>query len=272
MSRFYPNEDGDALSQGRWEHNLSRSIAGKKGQAALRELRQALLALPEPKLVTGLFTTAEGLCCTLGALAAYRKGREEGISITEAARALHDAVDPEDSDLHVEEGKKAGLSETLAWHLGYQNDDSYEFGRASPEERFAGVLCWVNENITGKRDWTEEERGVFQRRHRYMTSAVAPIPSSKAFVVRIGPSWVHYPQFYCAREIWEGSVAAQLGCYLDDSGDGLVELRVLTPFVQGHRLRPQTAYAAGEVIRLSCLGSEYMDLMNYARGHVRLVL
>ena len=44
---------------GLWRSNVKRSLSGKRGQAALRDLRDALLALPEKRLI-------EGALCTVG--------------------------------------------------------------------------------------------------------------------------------------------------------------------------------------------------------------
>ena len=52
MSRVsYSNEEYFPGQFDLWQANCRRSIAGKKGQAALRELEQALLALPEKRLM-----------------------------------------------------------------------------------------------------------------------------------------------------------------------------------------------------------------------------
>jgi hypothetical protein len=46
-------------TSGLWRSNVKRALAGKRGQAALRDLRDALLALPEKRLI-------EGALCTVG--------------------------------------------------------------------------------------------------------------------------------------------------------------------------------------------------------------
>ena len=57
MSRFregdYEGEPEEILAQGRWEHNARRALKGKRGRKALADLRAALLALPEPRLIEG---------------------------------------------------------------------------------------------------------------------------------------------------------------------------------------------------------------------------
>lgn len=187
MSRFYEGDDYDEeyywLAVGRWEGNLRRAINGRKGQRALRELREALLALPERRLIAGELATPEGEVCTVGALVAYRRARKSGLSIEEAAKAvaLDDPEpwegyerDPETGDYTVdvtppwvrldagqawkkqhgedqgeehtiEAGKAAGLVHTLAWQLGWLND--VEWSHLTPEQRWERCLRWVESNI-----------------------------------------------------------------------------------------------------------------------------
>lgn len=62
MSRFtdcdYDDENW-ALDHGRWEHNSRTALKGRRGRKALADLREALLALPEKRLI-------EGAVCTVG--------------------------------------------------------------------------------------------------------------------------------------------------------------------------------------------------------------
>jgi len=78
MSRFsdyddYEGEPGQILAMGRWQHNARVALKGKRGRQALRDLREALMALPEHKLI-------EGAVCTVGPgprRAAYRAEAEQ---------------------------------------------------------------------------------------------------------------------------------------------------------------------------------------------------
>jgi hypothetical protein len=73
MSRYSDSYDDDSdtavLDMGRWEHNARVALKGKRGRKALAELREALLALPEKRLI-------EGAVCTVGA----EKRRERWIA------------------------------------------------------------------------------------------------------------------------------------------------------------------------------------------------
>lgn len=63
MSRFVDHSDDDSaemvLAQGRWEQNACATLKGKRGRKALAEIREALLALPDKRLI-------EGALCTVG--------------------------------------------------------------------------------------------------------------------------------------------------------------------------------------------------------------
>lgn len=62
MSRFnddYEPRDDGKNTAGLWHANLTRALKSKRGRAALTDLRDALLALPEKRLI-------EGALCTVG--------------------------------------------------------------------------------------------------------------------------------------------------------------------------------------------------------------
>jgi hypothetical protein len=64
MSRFtdYDNDDENwALNMGRWRHNARAALKGKRGRKALAELREALMALPEHRLIDSAVCTVGGV-------------------------------------------------------------------------------------------------------------------------------------------------------------------------------------------------------------------
>lgn len=65
MSRWreYDNYDDEraVLDQGRWECNARAALKGKRGRKALAELREALMALPEHRLIDSAVCTVGGV-------------------------------------------------------------------------------------------------------------------------------------------------------------------------------------------------------------------
>ena len=63
MSRYTEGDWDDENAEFKaaaWNRNAQLALKGKRGQKALRELREALMALPEKRLI-------EGAVCTVGA-------------------------------------------------------------------------------------------------------------------------------------------------------------------------------------------------------------
>ncbi len=73
MSRVGWSEDEDYPGQfDLWRSNVERSLAGREGQQALRDLEAAMLALPEPRLIGRRLVKGDDVCAN-GALVAYRR-------------------------------------------------------------------------------------------------------------------------------------------------------------------------------------------------------
>jgi hypothetical protein len=137
MSRVTYNED-DQWGWIRWAGAAKKAINGKQGQALLKELEAALLALPEPKLIAGEFAMSDGEVCALGALALAR-----GVPAEEMAKWEED---PETAET------KLGMSYTLAWEIIAANDDgaypghSY-YAKWTDEKRYEYVLNWIRQHL-----------------------------------------------------------------------------------------------------------------------------
>jgi hypothetical protein len=135
-----------------FQANCARSLCGKAGQAALRELEAALLALPTKRLIAGKLAE-QGDVCAIGALALYKGD-------TEAALEQHDEEYMEDV------GEAYGLPRLVAWKVVEANDvDNEDYSirapgpseyqwphytpgyqlriKTTPEERYDAVLKWV---------------------------------------------------------------------------------------------------------------------------------
>lgn len=113
MSRSGYSDDCDGWALIRWRGAVNSAINGARGQKMLRDLRDALDAMPVKELVANDLENSEGVCA-LGAL-----GRMRGIDMTK--------LDPEDA---------AGVAEAfdiayaLAKEIVFENDeygDDYEY-------------------------------------------------------------------------------------------------------------------------------------------------
>lgn len=102
--------DGDPLAMGRWRQAVKRSIEGRRGQALLRELLEALDAMPDKRLYRGSFATADGEFCTLGALGAKRGTK------------MDDLGDEYDCDAELV-GQRFGIAPAMAAEIMYMNDE-----------------------------------------------------------------------------------------------------------------------------------------------------
>jgi hypothetical protein len=157
--RINYTEDEDRPGQfALWDANVRRSLRGKAGQLALRELEQALLAMPEKRLIKDELVDADGDVC---AVACY--ARHKGLDLSQ--------FDPEEESDEV--GVAAGMPRLVAWKLVALNDvvldtvwevahgpvqrgfGTYKGGVAhvrdmTPEERYERVLAWVRRHLMVK--------------------------------------------------------------------------------------------------------------------------
>lgn len=137
MSRVTYNEDYQ-WGWIQWAGAAKKAIYGRPGQTFLKELKEALLALPEKKLIADEFMTAQGEVCALGAVAKAR-----GIDMT--------GIDIDDSVADIAKAK-LGCTFTLAWEIMAQNDDGgspyfWDADKWTPEQRYEHVLHWVERHI-----------------------------------------------------------------------------------------------------------------------------
>jgi len=162
--------EGPYITAEMWQHNVQLALKGRKGQKALRELRDALLALPEKRLIARALCTAgktrpEGLddswrvrdfdeiidsqggagVCAVGAYAWHKKVKA-GMEPTAAFESLPMLADT-DSGIYDTKmvGVEAGLTRTLAYEFAYLNDETYE--SLSPEERWIAFMVWIEKQL-----------------------------------------------------------------------------------------------------------------------------
>ena len=134
MSRSGYSESWDCNSWEliRWRGAVNSAIKGKRGQAFLRELLDALDSMPEKKLIADELVTPTGEVCALGRVAQVR-----GLDVA--------GVEPDDSE---KVAKAFGISNALACEIAFHNDE-YWWGQAAddPEARWRSVRAWVERHI-----------------------------------------------------------------------------------------------------------------------------
>lgn len=140
MSRSgYTDDLGSEWAMICWRGAVASAIRGRRGQAFLRELIDALDALPEKRLISNDLIHEDEVCA-LGAV-----GLARGMGAEMAA------LDPEDYD---SVAAMFGLPNALAQEIEWLND---EFHYASDEERFTKVRAWAVRELT--RVWAKKNIG-----------------------------------------------------------------------------------------------------------------
>ena len=129
MSRSGYCDDGeDVLALGRWRAQVASSIRGKRGQQFMRELVDALDALPEKRLIANDLETA-GNVCAIGSV-----GLKRGVDMSK--------LDPEDP---YSIAGVFGIAHQLVQEIEYMNDEAF-YGKG-PEERWKFMRDWAASNI-----------------------------------------------------------------------------------------------------------------------------
>ena len=114
-----------------WQGNCERSLRGRQGQQELKELKAALLALPDKSLLYKTLYDEEGGVCAVGAY-----GRHKGLDLTKFD------VDSETDEVGIE----AGMPKLVAWKVVEMNDILFD-RTFTPEQRYEGMLAWVESKI-----------------------------------------------------------------------------------------------------------------------------
>lgn len=116
---------------------VASAIRGKRGQHLLRDLRDALDALPVKRLVRRSLTTDDGVC-TLG-------------SLKIAADFAAAYVTPEMDDYHLQDlnhplAKVLDVATCMVQEIEYENDDGGPHNE-TPEQRWTRMRHWVDRRI-----------------------------------------------------------------------------------------------------------------------------
>jgi hypothetical protein len=131
VSRISYSEEEDWPGQfDLWQANCRRSLHGKQGQVELRELKAAIVALPDKRLIHGLLVDEDGEVCAIGAYAKYK-----GLDLY--------AFDPEDCTDEV--GIHAGMTKLVAWKVVEMNDE--QLSHLTPELRYTKMLEWIDSQL-----------------------------------------------------------------------------------------------------------------------------
>jgi len=123
----YDGSDNPMWAMIRWRGAVHRAVCGKRGQAFIRELREALDKLETKRLIADALE-ADGEVCALGAV-----GKSRGLNLAH--------VDPEDDYQSHELGAMLGIAPAMAAEIMWLNDELY--GRKTPEERYRLMRLWA---------------------------------------------------------------------------------------------------------------------------------
>lgn len=128
----------DPLELGRWRGQVLSAIRGKRGQAFLRELAEAMDAMPVKELITHNLVDDFGCCCTMGVVCQAR-----GIDVSK--------IDPEDTEAV---GKALGIARQMVAEIAFENDDDWYGRKETPAERWQRMRKWVNKHLKKEKDGT----------------------------------------------------------------------------------------------------------------------
>lgn len=130
MSRSGYTDDCDGWALIRWRGAVNSAIRGKRGQAMLREMLEALDAMPVKRLIADDLVRG-GEYCAIGVLGAKR-----GIKM--------DDIDPYDQE---KIALRFDIAQALAQEIAFVNDEVWMTRHATPEARWQEVRDWVATQI-----------------------------------------------------------------------------------------------------------------------------
>lgn len=141
MSRCGYSEGLDEWELIRWRGAVTSAIRGQRGQAFLKELVEALDALPEKKLVADELVTPSGEVCAIGSVMVKRGLTDQAVKL-----------DTYDADGIA---KVVGIAPALVKELESINDNWGSWHDISDERRFEIVREWAIANIKEAQDSNE---------------------------------------------------------------------------------------------------------------------
>ena len=130
MNRSGYSEDiDDNWALIKFRGQVASAIRGKRGQTFLREMAEALDAMPEKRLIAHELRQA-GEVCAIGSV-----GVRRGVEL--------EALDPEDPDTIA---GVFGVARPLVQEIEWENDEG-SFGPETPEQRWRRMRAWVSSQI-----------------------------------------------------------------------------------------------------------------------------
>lgn len=129
MSRHGYSDGCDGWELIMWRGAVASAIRGRRGQQLLREMRDALDAMPDKRLISHELIDGDGEVCAIGSV-----GVKRHIDMT--------TLDPEKPE---QVAAAFGVSPALVKEISYENDDDY--GDVTPEIRWRRMRNWVERNI-----------------------------------------------------------------------------------------------------------------------------
>ena len=131
MSRSGYSDDcyGPALNM--WRGAVNRALNGRRGQAFLREMAEALDAMPVKELVADEVVRDSEHVCAMGAVCVARK-----LNVSELDINDRDAV-----------GDLLGIAPAMAAEIAWENDEHGPWRGETPAERWTRMRAWVSENL-----------------------------------------------------------------------------------------------------------------------------
>lgn len=135
MSRSsYTDDYDDQWTAIMWRGAVASAMRGKRGQAFLKEMLDAMDTMDTKRLIKNNLATAED-ACAIGAV-----GKLRGIDMS--------GLDPDDSCAIA---KTFGISNAMVCEIVYMNDEHgwnfRERREETPEERFQRMRQWIESEI-----------------------------------------------------------------------------------------------------------------------------
>lgn len=141
MSRAGYSDDCDYWAVIKWRGQVASAIRGKRGQAFIMELLDALEVMPERRLIantlsrpTPVYGPPEG---PVGVCAVGSVGVRRGLDMSD--------LDPDDYDRVAD---TFGIAHQLVREIEYENDESGDwYGKRTPEQRWQHMHDWAMKQL-----------------------------------------------------------------------------------------------------------------------------